>query len=373
MNKKAYPLSNASHCKFYLFVFLLWVIVACSNETGSEDKLPSTDEAEQWAQVAMPDISQQPVTLRVASVVNPRFKQLTDSQIKQILQRTQQLVKQHFEIAVNFSAVESLGIEQVFNRLDLNVKKKRQDEIVNLDLIDDSAREKMQNSLYKLLSNYADNKQGVIDFAQPYLLHPEIQQKDFTGLSYALVDTLISRLAYWKKQTAADGLPVLSSDDYHEWVWWDSLGYSDLPYDVMITNQLVASAEYYAMDVHSSIRGGLTAGTTTYNRNTVFNTYVYIMVYPLINDTDLLTMLRSDETYSEAQIINYTAALLTHELGHMLLHLGHPFGNKHCIMSPTMMLDYREWYDDLDEKKCVIGSSEEMTPGVAKIEYNRHW
>ena len=249
----------------------------------------------------------------------------------------------------------------------------RAKEIVDLNLIDETAREKMQQALFKTLSNYAGNKQNVIDFAQPYLLQPEVKQKDFIGLSYALIDTLISRLGYWKVQTATDGKAVLNSGPYHEWIWWDSLGYSDLSYDVMITNQIVASAEYYAMDVHSSIRGGLTAGTTTYNKNTAFQAYVYIMVYPMINDTELLTMLRQDETYSENQIINYSAALLTHELGHMLLHLGHPFGNKHCIMSPTMMLNYRQWYDDLDADKCAVGSSKDMKPGSAKIEYNRGW
>jgi hypothetical protein len=97
------------------------------------------------------------------------------------------------------------------------------------------------------------------------------------------------------------------------------------------------------------------------------------MVYPMINDTELLSMLRQDETYTDEQIINYSAALLTHELGHMLLHLGHPFGETGCIMSPTVMLDYRRWYDAFDPAACDVGSSRSMTPGVAAIEYNRHW
>ncbi len=67
-----------------------------------------------------------------------------------------------------------------------------------------------------------------------------------------------------------------------------------MPYDIVITNQLVASAEYFAMDVHSSLRGGLTAGTTSYAKNTRLNTYAYIMVYPMLNDTALLTRLRDD-------------------------------------------------------------------------------
>jgi hypothetical protein len=249
----------------------------------------------------------------------------------------------------------------------------RRHEIVDINLIDKQVREDMQQSLFETLANYSGNKQNVIEFAQPFLLHPEIKQDDFIGLSYALVDTLISRLGYWQTQKADDGEPVLDESEYNEWVWWDSLGYSDLAYDVIITNQLVASAENYAMDVHSSIRGGITAGTTTYNKNTAFSSYIYIMVYPMLNDSPLLTTLRQDETYSEDQIINYSAALLAHELGHLLLHLGHPFGNKLCIMSPTVMLNYRDWYDNLDAEQCAVGSSKDMQPGAVTIDYNRSW
>ena len=273
--------------------------------------------------------------------------------------------------------METLSIEDMFEYLDPVVVDARSSEIVDIDYIDEASarqsREQMQQSLFATMSGYAGNRQAVLDYAQPYLLYPEIKEKDFIGLSYALVDTLIARLQYWKSETAEDAAPVLDASGYNQWVWWDSLGYSDMPYDVVITNQLVASAEYYAMDVHSSLRGGLTAGTTSYAKNTRLNTYAYIMLYPMLNDTALLTRLRDDETYSEQQIINYSAALLSHELGHMLLHLGHPFGDKACIMSPTVMLHYRDWYQGFDAGQCAVGSSKQMVPGSANIDYNRSW
>ena len=335
------------------------------------------DAAADWTTVPLPDISRQPIKLSVASIVNSRFKKLTDSQIQQILQRSQSLVKQYFNIDIEFSEVEVLSIEDAFKNIDYALVKRRQKEIVDINFIDDAAkrkaREEMQEALYATMTNYSGNEQSVIDYAQPYLINPEVKQKDFIGLSYALVDTLLTRLNYWKSQTAADGAPVLNNNGYHEWVWWDSLGYTDMPYDIVITNQLVASAEYYAMDVHSSMRGGITAGTTTYSKHTTFNSYVYIMVYPMLNDTKLLEKLRSDKTYGSDQIVNYSAALLTHELGHMLLHLGHPFGNKACIMSPTVMLNYRDWYDNFNADLCAIGSNEDMEVGAIDINYNRSW
>lgn len=359
----------SSYKLFLIYAFLLVQLSACSND----DETPVAGERENLVEIRLPDITQQPVHLRVANVVNPRFKQLSETQLQRILKRSQQLVKQNFDVAIHFSEIETVEIEDFFKYLKQDVISQRKNEIVDLDLIDADDREAMQVSIYKTLSNYSDNKNNVLDYAQPYLLHPEIKQTDFIGLSYALVDTLISRLKYWKKQKADDGEPVLDSKGYNEWVWWESMGYGNLPYEVVITNQLVASAEYYGMDVHSSIRGGLTAGTTSYSRDALLSTYAYIMVYPMLNDTDLLSTLRQDKTYSEKQIVDYAAALLTHELGHMLLHLGHPFGDKSCIMSPTTLLNYRDWYNNLDSNKCSIGSNEQMTPGAAKIDYNRNW
>ena len=359
---------------------------ACGNggsddDSGNQNQLSdgsaSQAESSAWAKVPLPDIAQQPVRFRVASVVNTRFKQLSESQLQKILLRTQELVKQYFDVDIEFFEVETLSIEDMFEYLDPVVVDARSSEIVDIDYIDEASarqsREQMQQSLFATMSGYAGNRQAVLDYAQPYLLYPEIKEKDFIGLSYALVDTLIARLQYWKSETAEDAAPVLDASGYNQWVWWDSLGYSDMPYDVVITNQLVASAEYYAMDVHSSLRGGLTAGTTSYAKNTRLNTYAYIMLYPMLNDTALLTRLRDDETYSEQQIINYSAALLSHELGHMLLHLGHPFGDKACIMSPTVMLHYRDWYQGFDAGQCAVGSSKQMVPGSANIDYNRSW
>ncbi len=361
-------------CYFKLLLpVLLGSLLACGDGSGEKTGKTYVSPSNELAEIALPDVSRQPVSLSVASVVNPRFEKLTETQIKKILLRSQQMVKQYFDIDVEFSDVDTLSIKEVFSRLNPRVIANRKNEIVDIDRIDEQAREAMQQALFKTLSNYSGSKQNVIAYAQPYLLRPEIKVDDFIGLSYALVDTLISRLEYWKTQTASDGKPVFDSNGYHQWVWWDSLGYSDLAYDILITNQLVASAEYYEMDVHSSIRGGITAGTTTYNKNTASNSYVYIMVYPMINDSALLTRLREDEKYSDDQVINYSAALLTHELGHLLLHLGHPFGIKSCIMSPTLMLNYRDWYDNLDAEQCAVGSSTAMKPGAASIIYNRSW
>lgn len=351
---------NVRTCFHTLLVLVVFLYLpACDDKPEKKDI--------EWRNIGLPVLSGT-IELSVAIASNSRFPQLPDSSIQMLLARTREMVQQHFGISVVFTDPRNISINQLFNGLSPPLKQKRKDEIIDIHALDDSTREHMRQSIYETLGNYSADRQKVIDYAKPYLDAP-LEKESFLQLSEALAVTLENRLKYWYQLKAADGRPVLDGTPYNEWVWWDSLGYTDMAYDVIITNQLVASAELYAMDVHSTLRGGITAGTTSYSKHATLNAYSWMTLYPLLNDAGLLAGLRNDETYSDEQIIDYGATLLTHELGHLLLHLGHPFGNSQCIMSPMPLLKFREWHDGLDPDGCRLRSEEQMVPGAANIEY----
>ncbi len=345
--------------KQLLLLLLLSVAVSC-------DKDP------QWQALPLPALPDDTIHLRVANVINSRFPQLSDEQLQQVLDKTVLMVRQHFKLSVAFDKPKQITIQKLFDSLPEHVKKERRNEIVKFGAASNTDIINMRESIDGLINKYWDHRQAVIDYANPYLLTP-IEGNDINQLSAALVGTLLKRLKYWQTQKAADGRPVIDDQPYNEWVWWDSLGYGEVPYDVVVTNQLVASAEMYDLSVHSSIRGGITAGTTTYSKQARYGSYVYIMVYPMLNDSEMLVELRDDKTYSSDQATTYAAALLTHEIGHQLLHLGHPFGNSNCIMSPTPLLKYRDWVDGLDASQCALNSEPSMTPGFVNIDYRADW
>ena len=284
--------------------------------------LISCDKEPEWATVKLPDLPDDTITLSVANVVNPRFPELTDMQLQQILDKTVVMTKQHFGLSISFTKPTTVPIKTFFNYLKDNVKRERHKDIVKFAKVSEEEKIKMREGIYETLGPYWNDREVVADYVRPHLLAP-YEGDDFKQLARALVETLLIRLQYWQDQKAKDGRPVIDDKPYNEWVWWDSIGYGDMPYDVVITNQIVASAEVYDMSVHSSIRGGITAGTTTYSKQAQFNAYTYIMVYPMLNDTDMLVQLRNDEHYTSEQTTTYAAALLTHELEHLLLHLGH--------------------------------------------------
>ena len=79
---------------------------------------------------------------------------------------------------------------------------------------------------------------------------------------------------------------------YSEWVYWDSLGYGELPYDIVITNQIIANVEYTSQTIHTALRGGLTMGTASYSKTSRYGTYVFFSTFPFTGTNSFLSELR---------------------------------------------------------------------------------
>jgi hypothetical protein len=209
-------------------------------------------------------------------------------------------------------------------------------------------------------------------YAAPYLLHRPTEIT-LDAFAVALADTLLGRIAVWRRVLAADGAPVIDESPHNEWVMWDGLGYGDLPFDVVLTNQLVASVEYGGPDVHTSIRGGITAGTTSFSRTSPYRAFVWLSTFVFGNDFEPLLELRDGDLYDRREAAILAGAYLAHELGHQLLHLGHPFGARGCVMTPARLLDFREWYAQLDAARCPLGSHPAMRIGRPVLDYEPAW
>jgi len=135
-------------------------------------------------------------------------------------------------------------------------------------------------------------------------------------------------------------------------LYWVFIGKLSFPYDVVITNQLITSAEYVGSSVHTAIRGGITNGITTGNPSSPRGVTAIVSTYPLIGEDAVTRSLRGGERYSEAEKARYAGLLLVHEIGHQLFDLGHAYGRKACVMDPPEMLHFREWAGRLSPKDC---------------------
>jgi hypothetical protein len=206
----------------------------------------------------------------------------------------------------------------------------------------------------------------MIAYAEPFLVE-QPQARTYEGLAEALVKTQLTRLEQWKTQKTSDGRPLIDSMPYNEFIYWDAIEQIGFSYEVIITNQLIASTEYANSSVHSALRGGISNGITTPNSASRFGTTSLVSTYPFIGNDAWTQELRGGETYADAAAARFAGYLLVHEIGHQLFHLGHPFGAYACVMNPVQLLRFREWVGKFSAADCQIATEGAMKPGFAKF------
>lgn len=142
-----------------------------------------------------------------------------------------------------------------------------------------------------------------------------------------------------------NGQPLLTGAPYEQYLNWEWLSRNQKDFEVVVTNQLIASIETYTPALHSSLRGGVSTGVT-YKSKTLHEGMVVMSTFPLLSD---LPYFRRERGYaaSDPRSLEITAWYQTHELGHLLLQYDHPIDHAGCTMNFAVGFGYLEWYDDV--------------------------
>ncbi|TAJ78182.1 MAG: hypothetical protein EPO42_08515 [Gallionellaceae bacterium] len=342
-----------------LFLGMVIFLLGCKG-AGSE-----------WQKASVPLIKPgATVQIRVAHATNGRLARMSPEQLQIMLASAQRTVRKELGVHVVFTAVEEIELGRLFARIPSSVQNARIKSIYDFKS-GNGDKHKLAQGIHTTLTERGTKLDDAFAFAAPYL--PPAHPKDLREFSGLLANVMMERLEQWRHIPARDGAPVLDTSPYNEWIDWDTLGYGELPYDLVITNQLIASAEYVDVDVHSAIRGGLTVGTTTYSRSSPYGSYVFWSTFPFLDNSEHTRSLRGGEQYSAVEAAELSGAYLAHEIGHLLFQFGHPFGQKTCIMNPVSMLRFREWQRQIDSSACPMGSRPEMTIGAVPVYFNAGW
>jgi hypothetical protein len=311
------------------------------------------------------------IHLRVAHAVNGRLPRMTPEQLDTLLAATRKTALEHFGVHLVFSAVTETSVDALLAQIPPKVRQARMSEIYDFKS-GTGDRQRLSAAILHTLHERKTELADALAYARPYLPRTA-EPSTLQEFSVVLADVMLARLDDWRALKADDGKPVLDDTPRNEWIYWDTLGYGALPYDVIITNQLVASAEFTAVEVHTAIRGGLTTGTTTFSRTAPYGSFVFWSTFPFTDTSALSHALRGDEDYTPTQAAELSGAYLAHEIGHLLFKFGHPFGAQACVMNPASMLHYRAWHEGLDAQHCRIGSLPEMRVGAIPEVYNLDW
>lgn len=305
------------------------------------------------ATLPLPRPGGETVTLKVAYVVNPRFPSMKAAQIRTVLAAARQGVRENFGVDVEFTEPEEQPLEALADRV---TSRDRSDwnNIIYDFKSGKGNRARLTRGYAAAFRSDDESLEQMIAYAEPFLLAP-LRGRTYEGFAEVVTATLVARLDEIKSQKLPDGSDLIDRSLNNEVVFWAYIGRFSFPYDVVITNQLIASAEYVGSSVHTAIRGGITNGITTANPSSRYGTTAIVSTYPIIGEDRVTRALRGDETYSEADSARFAGFLLVHEIGHQLFHLGHPYGRRSCVMNPPELLHFRDWVEKLSPKDCPTG------------------
>ena len=345
-------------------LFRSWVCALCALLACA-----AVSQTTPWPAVPLPRLplpAESPIELRVAHVVNPRLPRMSDAQIALMLEQMARSTQEHFGLQVKFAAPVEIPIATVFAGIPPKFSTLAERLTYNPRALF-QRRSRLHEAFAKELAGSGEPLSAQGAFAQQHA--PDVDASSFDQLGKTLADLQLANIKRWSEHKALDGNSVIDESRFHEFMQWGYIGYGKLPYEILITNQIIASVEYAAPSVHSAIRGGYTNGLTSYNPLAKFGTHSVWSTFAFTdNHADWLKW-RAGESYSPHEAARLSGMAAVHELGHQLLHLLHPFGQKGCIMEPVPMFAYRAWSQQLSAKDCSLGSSKAMTPGSFTFRY----
>ncbi len=317
----------------------------------------------------LPDLGSGPVVLRLVHAVNPNLPRLSDDELERLRHHARTVSKEHFGIDIRFSMSPDTTVAALLAAIPDHVVGERREVIFDFKN-GTGNRQRLVTAYHKALKRDRVNAEKILAYVKPYLTTQNVKARR-RSIAKALATTHLDRLTHWRDLKTPAGQHVIDDSDANEYIVWDLLGYSGMSYDVIITNQLVASAEYDDAAINAALRGGVSAGGTGYHKTGRYKTFSFLSTFPFTERSSLPP--GTADAYEREQAVRLAGQYLAHELGHLLLLLAHPYGNSACVMRPEPMFNYAWWARRLDAERCPLGSSRGNTPGTAKIFYRTDW
>lgn len=318
------------------------------------------------ATVPLPVLPEGPVEMRVAYAVNPRLPRMDAQQLAIALEAMQRAVREHFGIELHFAPVTEVTISSLFDTIPRARRTKALQESYDFKS-GQGQRAELDRGFARGFREGGESLDEMIAFARPHT--GAIEPATFEVFGARIAALQLERVERWRTRLALDGGPAIDSQPFNEFPMWLALGFGDVPFELVLTNQLIAGVENVLPAVHTAVRGGYSNGLTTYNRLSRYGTVSVWSTYAFTGNDAQLVQWRGGETYTREEAAQLAGLSGAHEIGHQLLHVLHPFGQPACLMSPVPMFSYREWASKLSAAQCPVGSNPAMRPGAYKFNY----
>jgi 5-formyltetrahydrofolate cyclo-ligase len=257
-----------------------------------------------------------------------------------VLAHTVRLARQHLGLALQFAELRELGIAEGFAAFGADQQARLAASLYDFKR-GSGDRARLVEGTRRSLEASGSSLESMLAYAKSHLLRP-VASESFQGLAEAVVETQLQRIGQWRDMKGADGRPLIDAAPYNEFNAWLAAAQSAAwPFEVIVTNQLIASVEYDHSHLHASLRGGLSNGLCTQSPQARYGLVSVLSLYPFTSNDVATVALRGGVLAQGDEPALWAAALLVHEIGHQLLHLNHPFGRPALRDEPPPTLRFR--------------------------------
>ena len=312
----------------------------------------------------VPVLPKGPVEMRAAYAVNPRLPRFTAVQLARLLDATARTARQHFGIELFFLPLVEIPIARVFDTIPAASRESARADVFDFKSGMGDAHA-FEFATGKALRASGESFEGVVNFARTAL--PDAEMNNFDEAGAAAARLHLARLKRWQMVPALDGKSAIDDTNYNEYAYWDVCGHGDLPFELILTNQIIASAELSSTSIHTAIRGGYTSGVTVESRTSRYLTAAIWSTFAFSTDDPWAVEMRLGERYTADEAATLAGIGATHEIGHQLFHYGHPYLHPACVMAPTHLLAFRAAAARLSAQACMHAADPSMRPGTSKF------
>lgn len=314
--------------------------------------------------VPLPVLPEGLLEMRVAHAINPRLPRLSDAQLTSMLATTAATAKAHFGVDLKFLPAVELSVKKIMDGIPAIDQEAARQNAINFKTASVDSR-RFELATAQMLHDSGETFEGVAQFARATI--PDADLSSFDTIGTAAAQLHLRRLQRWLAVPAFDGAPAINSAPYNEFGFWDVCGRGVLPFEMIVTNQLIASAELTNTAIHTALRGGYTNGIASANRSSKYGSSAIWSTFAFLSDDPWVVEMRQGERYEMEEAVKLSGIGATHEIGHQLFHYGHPYLRLECVMAPARGLAFRATAARFDAAACARTADPHMRPGTVKI------
>lgn len=290
--------------------------------------------------------------LRVLHVIDKRLDNLSAQDYAKLYQIIEEKTKVHLGFTVELQAVGEIGIDEYFEQGRRHFEKPHYRQYIMEGYLDPRWDDAILRQTVAQAIAHLDDRSLLryIRAGSPDNHPPETMLLENRATAENLFYERFMQLSSQLRKVKSGGVVVQAPEYLHTqaYHYWLILLMEETRADIILTNTIIAGADS-AMPLYVINRGGVTTGVTENNFHNFYAGISMVAALPITSNDPFFVSRRGE--IPQGELLETIAAMVVHELGHLMLRLVEYYDLPGSIHNAPVDLDYYGWYKGLRREK----------------------